>query len=93
MTVLIKQRVAEIAEAHRAYLEAEVYHLSLEVKGARYDDYDELVDSLVESTDGTLTAFETDPLTAQQLTSRGINLVGKSYNEMCEIEGNLAFGQ
>ena len=93
MKAQIKQRVAEIAEAHRAYLEAELFQLGQEVKGARYDDYDELVDNLVESTDGTLTAFETDPLTAQHLTNRGINLVGKSYNDMCEIEGNLAFGQ
>lgn len=62
------------------------------VRGELYDAYDTAVDTLVEATNGELTAHQTDPLNANNL-SRGFDLKGKTYNEMCEIEGNIAFGQ
>jgi hypothetical protein len=60
----------------------------------RLDRYDNLVDELVELTEGKDSAYATDPMGAldfKALTGRSSH--GMSYNEMAEELGAFAFGE
>ena len=59
---------------------------------ALYNDYDDLVDMTVKITKGFAPAFYTDPQTCDLFEIAGIDVRGMTYNEMCELEGSMAFG-
>ena len=62
----------------------------LEKVSAAYDEYDILVDRLIESTDGNASAANTDPLTYNTMGYTDGNM---TYNDMAEAEGDKAFGE
>jgi len=57
-----------------------------------YEHYDDLVDMTVKITKGFAPAFYTDPQTCDLFELGGIDCRGMTYNEMCELEGSMAFG-
>ena len=57
-----------------------------------YDAYDDLVDELVDVTEGNALAVDIDPLTYYRDKSRE-RFFGLTYNEMAEIVGQEAFGE
>lgn len=57
-----------------------------------YEEYDDLVDTIVKITKGFAPAFYTDPQTCDLFEMAGIDVRGMTYNEMCELEGSIAFG-
>ena len=57
-----------------------------------YEEYDDLVDMTVKITKGLAPAFYTDPQTVDLFELGGIDCRGMTYNEMCELEGSMAFG-
>ena len=57
-----------------------------------FEEYDELVDIVVEATNGVAPAFYTDPMTCSILESQGCNTKGMTYNEMAEVIGGIGFG-
>lgn len=59
---------------------------------ALYTEYDDLVDMTVKITKGFAPAYYTDPQTCDLFELAGINVRGMTYNEMCELEGSMAFG-
>lgn len=60
----------------------------------RLDRYDNLVDELVELTEGKSGAFDTDPMGALDFKSlTGKPFMGMTYNEMAEELGSFAFGE
>ena len=59
---------------------------------ALYNEYDDLVDMTVKITKGLAPAFYTDPQTCDLFELSGIDCRGMTYNEMCELEGSIAFG-
>ena len=59
---------------------------------ALYTEYDDLVDMTVKITGGYAPAFYTDPQTCDLFEMGGIDCKGMTYNEMCELEGSMAFG-
>jgi hypothetical protein len=59
---------------------------------ALYTEYDDLVDMTVKITKGFAPAFYTDPQTCDLFELSGIDCRGMTYNEMCELEGSIAFG-
>ena len=59
---------------------------------ALYTEYDDLVDMTVKITKGFAPAFYTDPQTCDLFELSGIDCRGMTYNEMCELEGSMAFG-
>jgi len=59
---------------------------------ALYTEYDDLVDMTVKITKGFAPAYYTDPQTCDLFEIAGINVRGMTYNEMCELEGSMAFG-
>ena len=59
---------------------------------ALYNEYDDLVDMTVKITKGLAPAFYTDPQTCDLFELSGIDCRGMTYNEMCELEGSMAFG-
>jgi hypothetical protein len=59
---------------------------------ALYEEYDDLVDITVKATGGYAPAWYTDPQTCDLFEIAGIDVKGMTYNEMCELEGSIAFG-
>ena len=59
---------------------------------ALYTEYDDLVDMTVKITKGFAPAYYTDPQTCDLFEIAGIDVRGMTYNEMCELEGSMAFG-
>ena len=59
---------------------------------ALYNVYDDLVDITVKATGGNAPAWFTDPQTCDLFEMGGIDCKGMTYNEMCELEGSMAFG-
>ena len=59
---------------------------------ALYDEYDDLVDVVVAGTHGQAPAFWSDPMTFDTLEMAGHPMRGLTYNEMAELQGQLAFG-
>ena len=59
---------------------------------ALYTEYDDLVDMTVKITKGFAPAFYTDPQTCDLFELAGIDCRGMTYNDMCELEGSMAFG-
>ena len=59
---------------------------------ALYTEYDDLVDMTVKITKGFAPAYYTDPQTCDLFELAGIDVRGMTYNEMCELEGSMAFG-
>ena len=59
---------------------------------ALYNEYDDLVDITVKATGGNAPAWFTDPQTCDLFELSGIDCRGMTYNEMCELEGSMAFG-
>ena len=57
-----------------------------------FEEYDELVDIVVEATNGVAPAFYTDPMTCSILESQGCNTKGMTYNDMAELIGGIGFG-
>ena len=57
-----------------------------------YEEYDDLVDMIVKITKGFGPAWYTDPQTCDLFELSGIDCGGMTYNEMCELEGSMAFG-
>jgi hypothetical protein len=57
-----------------------------------YTEYDDLVDITVKATGGYAPAWFTDPQTCDLFELGGIDCKGMTYNEMCELEGSMAFG-
>lgn len=57
------------------------------------NDYDFLVDEAVDATEGKYLASLTDPMTCDFFTKKGINIEGISYNQLCEFQGGIAFGE
>jgi len=59
---------------------------------ALYNEYDDLVDITVKATGGNAPAWFTDPQTCDLFEMGGIDCKGMTYNDMCELEGSMAFG-
>jgi hypothetical protein len=59
---------------------------------AACEEYDDLVDIVVQATHGQAPAYWTDPMSFDVLEATNLNLRGKTYNEMAEIQGHAAFG-
>ena len=59
---------------------------------ALYTEYDDLVDITVKATGGNAPAWFTDPQTCDLFEMGGIDDKGMTYNDMCELEGSMAFG-
>ena len=57
------------------------------------NDYDFLVDQAVDDTEGKYLASLIDPMTCDFFTEKGINIEGLSYNQLCEFQGGIAFGE
>tara|TARA_R110000851_G_scaffold58647_2_gene136093 strand:+ start:4231 stop:4626 length:396 start_codon:yes stop_codon:yes gene_type:complete len=57
-----------------------------------FEEYDDLVDIVVEATNGVAPAYYTDPMTCDTLESRGYNTKSMTYNEMAEVIGGIGFG-
>ena len=55
-----------------------------------FEAYDSLVDNAVEKTDGKAPAELTDPMTYNTLKCDKTGVM--SYNQMAEIQGQMAFG-
>jgi len=55
-----------------------------------FEVYDDLVDAAVEKTAGKAPAELTDPMTYNSLTCLDLDVM--SYNQMAEIQGQMAFG-
>ena len=81
----------QISNLYQEMKPREGYDLSKHVDNSQ--KYDDLVDVLVELTEGKEDAFWTDPILCDDYTA----LTGRvcsniSYNDLCERYGNLAFG-
>lgn len=57
-----------------------------------FEEYDDLVDIVVEATNGFAPAYYTDPMTCDTLESQGCNTKSMTYNDMAEIIGGIGFG-
>ena len=60
----------------------------------RLEEYDVLVDELIDHTEGKYSAFHTDPMGAldyKALTGKSFD--GMTYNELAEALGSYAFGE
>ncbi len=60
----------------------------------KLDAYDDLVDELVELTEGKANAYETDPMGSLDYKAlTGKSFAGMTYNELAEALGSFAFGE
>ena len=86
------QLLAEkIKELHNAMTPADEYNLDKHIDNVQ--QYDDLVDEIVELTEGKANAFYTDPVLCDDFTAvTGKPCNSLTYNELCEAYGSLTFG-
>lgn len=88
----IQLLAVRIKELHHAMTPSADYDLSNHIDTVQ--QYDDLVDQIVELTNGEANAFYTDPVLCDDFTAvTGKPCNALTYNELCEAYGALTFGE